>query len=219
MLIYLLIFFPDLGVLQERINNTPPTIIFSVKNELFQIIFLNIPTIALIWYLVKKRLSSVKPVSETPLYRISNKKSFFNMIAMGGVGFVCLFLIGTAVSYIEGSIAGAFPALPEVPDAGVPKTAFAIPVMILSCFSTAYLEESFFRFFLAQRLNEVLSSILKAMLISTVLFAAAHLWEGPWGVINALFAGIFLSCLFQYKKSLHSIALAHALYNISVYIM
>jgi hypothetical protein len=42
-------------------------------------------------------------------------------------------------------------------------------------------------------------------------------YEGPWGVLNAVLAATLLSFLFLHFKSLHGIALAHGLYNAFVY--
>jgi membrane protease YdiL (CAAX protease family) len=55
------------------------------------------------------------------------------------------------------------------------------------------------------------------VLFSTVLFSLCHIYEGPWGILNAVLAGIFLSVLFNRYRSIHGIAWAHAAYNMFVY--
>ena len=57
----------------------------------------------------------------------------------------------------------------------------------------------------------------RAILISTLLFASCHIYEGPWGFLNAALSGIVLAYVFLRFRSLHGIAIAHALYNIVVY--
>jgi len=52
-----------------------------------------------------------------------------------------------------------------------------------------------------------------------VLFSLCHVYEGPWGILNAVLAGIILSLLFIRFRSLHGIAWAHGAYNIFVYTM
>jgi membrane protease YdiL (CAAX protease family) len=100
-----------------------------------------------------------------------------------------------------------------------PDTAAGWWVLCLSCLSAAYLEESFFRFYLSERLKKF--GFYPAMLMSSVSFAYCHLYEGVFGVANALLAGLFLFFIFNKRgdrmRALHAIALAHGAYNILVY--
>jgi membrane protease YdiL (CAAX protease family) len=89
--------------------------------------------------------------------------------------------------------------------------------MILSCLGTGFLEESFFRFYLFNKLDNRFTGERARLLLSTVLFALCHIYEGPWGVLNAAMAGCFLSILFLKYRSLYGIAAAHGFYNILVY--
>jgi membrane protease YdiL (CAAX protease family) len=57
----------------------------------------------------------------------------------------------------------------------------------------------------------------RAVLASTLLFAFCHVYEGPWGFLNAALSGVILAFLFLRFRSLHGIAIAHAMYNIFVY--
>ncbi|MDR1949246.1 MAG: CPBP family intramembrane metalloprotease [Spirochaetaceae bacterium] len=50
-----------------------------------------------------------------------------------------------------------------------------------------------------------------------ILFSLCHLYEGFWGVLNALFAGVLLALVFRRYRSLHGIAWAHGLYNAFIY--
>ncbi|MDR2802708.1 MAG: CPBP family intramembrane metalloprotease [Treponema sp.] len=100
-----------------------------------------------------------------------------------------------------------------------PSGLFAVSIMAASCVIAAYLEESFFRLLLCDRLTA--SGLKKSIsiFVSSLLFAVCHTWEGIWGVTGAFFSGLFLSFVFEKKKSLHHIALCHALYNIFVYLL
>jgi membrane protease YdiL (CAAX protease family) len=89
--------------------------------------------------------------------------------------------------------------------------------MALSCLSTGYLEESYFRYYLLGKLEDFGLSPLVSILMGVLLFSFCHLYEGPWGVLNAFLAGTLLSLIFVRFRSLHGIALAHGLYNIFVY--
>jgi membrane protease YdiL (CAAX protease family) len=100
---------------------------------------------------------------------------------------------------------------------GFPQGPLAVAVMILSCLGTAYLEETYFRFYLFRQLGK--SGPAKAALVSSLLFALCHLYEGPFGALNAFLAGLLLFYIFTRSRSLHGIAWAHGAYNIFVYIM
>ena len=58
---------------------------------------------------------------------------------------------------------------------------------------------------------------LQAVVISTLLFSSCHVYEGPWGFLNAALSGSVLALVFLRFRSLHGISIAHALYNILVY--
>jgi membrane protease YdiL (CAAX protease family) len=89
--------------------------------------------------------------------------------------------------------------------------------LVISCISTAYLEESFFRFYLLSKREEMGIGPHRAVLLSTLLFSICHVYEGPWGFLNAALSGMVLAFVFLRFRSLHGIALAHALYNVLVY--
>ena len=91
--------------------------------------------------------------------------------------------------------------------------------MAISCILTGYLEESFFRFYLLQKLEVCGALVLPRIFFATLLFAYCHAYEGLWGVLNAVLAGLLLSVLFERYRSLHGIAIAHAFYNAFVYAM
>jgi membrane protease YdiL (CAAX protease family) len=116
-------------------------------------------------------------------------------------------------------------------------------LMILSCFSTGYLEETYFRRYLLDRFLQPKPGTLAAktlspetrglaavagtlyaktgpipgILVSTALFSLCHIYEGPWGVINAALAGSLLSLIYVHYGALHGLAWAHGLYNIFIY--
>jgi membrane protease YdiL (CAAX protease family) len=91
--------------------------------------------------------------------------------------------------------------------------------MILSCLGTGYLEESYFRYYLLIKLEIPVPNAAMRAALSTALFSLCHMYEGPWGILNAVIAGLFLSALFVRFRSLHGVALAHAFYNMFVYVM
>jgi membrane protease YdiL (CAAX protease family) len=105
------------------------------------------------------------------------------------------------------------------PEIGVPRGPAAFGTMILSCLSTGYVEETYFRFYLFKRFDEAGAGPVKAALVSSLLFALCHVYEGGLGALNAFAAGLLLFYLFVRRRSLHGVAWAHGGYNIFVYVM
>jgi membrane protease YdiL (CAAX protease family) len=131
------------------------------------------------------------------------------------LGFPALILLGFLLSLVT----ALFPALPAVPEIEGPRSALAIAVMVLACISTGYLEESYFRFYLYTRFREGGLGLIKGMVISSVLFALCHVYEGPIGALNAFLAGLILYLLMSRRRTIHGLAWAHGLYNVFVYVM
>jgi membrane protease YdiL (CAAX protease family) len=94
----------------------------------------------------------------------------------------------------------------------------AIPLVIVSSLSTGYLEEGFFRYYLFRRFHEAGVNIAAGAAVSILLFAVCHLYEGPWGVLNAALSALVLSCVFLRFRSLHAVALAHGAWNTLVFL-
>ncbi len=95
---------------------------------------------------------------------------------------------------------------------------FGWSTALISCLVTGYLEESYFRGYLLSKLEELGVSGPRTILVSVVLFALCHLYEGPWGLVNAAAAGTALSLLFLRRRTVHAAAWAHAAYNAFVYL-
>jgi membrane protease YdiL (CAAX protease family) len=178
--------------------------IFSVDRELIRIFLYNIPSFALIWYLELQK----KSLRQWGLGLPGKGDLFSALLAFPG-----LLLTGLAVSLIS----PLFSAVPAAAAIGSPQTLPAWIVMVLSCISTGYLEESYFRFYLLTRLEELGIRAGRLVLIPVLFFALCHVYEGPWGVLNAVLAGTLLALVFLQFRSLHGIALAHGLYNAFVY--
>ena len=178
---------------------------FSAIKEITKILFYFIPSLALIWYLLIKswRLEfwTVKP----------GRKD----ITAGFITLPVLLITGFIISNISSKISG-----------GSGQTAIYSPgsplewiILCIACVFSAYLEESYFRFYLLSRRQELNLNATSALILSVSLFSICHIYEGPWGFLNAVISGTFLAFIFLRYNSLHGIAIAHALYNISIYII
>jgi len=165
-----------------------------------------LPSLALVWYLLLR----AKSLREMGI-KLPQKKDF--VIAF--LAFCALTLIGVTISLVSAQFGEAV-ALRQFLR---PQTVTAWAVLAVSCVSSAYLEESYFRFYLLSMKEEMGLGPHRAVLVSTLLFSICHIYEGPWGFLNAALSGVVLAYIFLRFRSLHGIAVAHALYNILAYIL
>jgi membrane protease YdiL (CAAX protease family) len=200
LLLYLTLFLP--GTFSGAV---PPELIrFSVNRELNRILIYNIPSFALIWY----HLLMVKKLGEWDVARprFRDLKAFL-------IGFPGLILTGFIISLIS----PLFTDLPGTPMVEAPGSVLGWFVMVLSCLSTGYLEETYFRFYLFMKFRASGLDDERGIFISVLFFSFCHMYEGPWGTLNAALAGFLLSFIFMKQRALHGIAFAHGLYNVFVY--
>jgi membrane protease YdiL (CAAX protease family) len=178
---------------------------FSAAKEIVKILFYFIPSLALIWYLLikawKLEFWIVRP----------GKKDLTAFL----ITFPVLLFTGFVISFISSTISESSGQTSLYS----PGNFFEWAVLCFSCIFSAYLEESYFRFYLLSRKEELNLSSTSALFLSVSLFSICHIYEGPWGFLNAVLSGTFLAFIFLRYNSLHGIAIAHALYNISVYII
>jgi membrane protease YdiL (CAAX protease family) len=185
-------------------NTSPGLIVFSAEREAARILLYNIPSFALIWYLLLQK----KKIADWGVDRPRREDLYSLLIALPG-----LLLIGLTISLVS----PLFQDMPAVPVLSAPVNIPGWIVLVLSCLSTGYLEESYFRFYLLTRLGGLGVKTGKALGFSVLFFALCHIYEGPWGVLNAVLAGALLALIFLRYRSLHGISLAHGLYNVFVY--
>jgi membrane protease YdiL (CAAX protease family) len=178
---------------------------FSTFREFYRVFGYSLPALALLWYLIlEKKSITLNPGSLKP-----TKNDLFSFLwALPGLA-----LIAAGVSFI-GAEFSSFSA----PAVEAPTNVPGWIAVGLSCAGTGYLEESYFRFYLLQKLENYIPQKYVRILLSVLLFAVCHVYEGPMGIINAGLAGFLLAIVFTQYRTLHGIALAHALYNSLVYI-
>jgi membrane protease YdiL (CAAX protease family) len=178
---------------------------FSALRELSGTLLYCLPAIALIWYLLLK----AKPASEWKI------KPGIKDLVSGAIALPCLLLTGIVTGFVSSSVgAGAGEVLLHSP-----TTVIGWIILCVSRISAAYLEESYFRFYLLARRDELKLSAAHALAVSVSLFSICHIYEGPWGFLNAVISGTILAFIFLRYSSLHGIAIAHGLYNIGVYVI
>jgi len=175
----------------------------SVTTELLNIFAYFLPALILIWRLIFKtktiEIWAVKP----------GKKDLLAFI----IAFPCLLITGFFATIIGSYISG--PA--ENITLNLPSTTTEWILLSVTCLLSAYLEESYFRFYLLSKREEFNLNTPSALALSVILFSICHIYEGPWGFLNAVISGAVLGFVFLRYNSFHGIAIAHTMYNISVY--
>jgi len=179
---------------------------FSWTAEAGRILMYTLPSLALVWYLLLK----TKSMREMGV-KLPQKKDFI----VASVAFSALTLIGLTISLVSTQFGWSAVLRQSISH----QTVTVWIVLVISCVSSAYLEESFFRFYLLSKKEEMGLGPYRATLVSTLLFSICHLYEGPWGFLNAALSGVVLSYIFLRFRSLHGISIAHALYNILAYVL
>jgi len=203
LILYILLFFPGSAFIFS--NKEAVVTDFSVIAELVNIFTYLIPSLALIWYLIYKarkiEIWAVKP----------GKKDIISFV----ITLPCLLIIGLTVTFI-GVYIGGHSAQITIKS---PSTAIEWVILSITCLLAAYLEESYFRYYLLTKREELNLNAPSALALSVVMFSICHIYEGPWGFMNAVISGTILGFVFLRYTSLHGIAIAHTLYNISIFVI
>ncbi len=88
-----------------------------------------------------------------------------------------------------------------------------LPLALLFSLTAGYREEFFFRAYLLRRFSQLSLAPAPGVAISTALFCAGHVYEGPLGVAIAAALGLVLAVAYLSRRNLHVVAIAHTLYN------
>jgi len=203
LILYILLFFPGSSFIFS--NKEAVITDFSVTAGLVNIFTYLIPSLALIWYLIYKarkiELWAVKP----------GKKDIISFV----ITLPCLLIIGLTVTFIGVYIGGHSSQI----TIKSPSTVIEWVILSITCLLAAYLEESYFRYYLLTKREELNLNAASALALSVVMFSVCHIYEGPWGFMNAVISGTILGFIFLRYYSLHGIAIAHTLYNISIFVI
>jgi membrane protease YdiL (CAAX protease family) len=207
LILYMVLFFS--GATGAFVNEVQES--FSTIAELKRLFLYSIPSLALIWYMLLR----VKSLSHWDIK--PGKKD----LVCGLVTFLSLIIIGFVMAFVSSRIISITMQHEAIEQAAVhpPATALQWVVLVISCIVSAYVEESFFRFYILARRDELKLHASYALLLSVALFAICHIYEGPWGFLNSVLSGTLLCFMFLRYKAFHGITIAHGLYNVSVFVI
>ena len=211
LILYILIFFSGSAAI---FSGAAPAGEFSSIAEIIKLSVHIIPSLALIWYLIhKSRMTDILLVHGNYVMKSSLKVGFGKKDLVCAVcTFPCLLAVGfviTIVSSFTGTASQAVIHLPVTTEEWV--------ILCIYCMFSAYLEESYFRFYLLSRREELNLHASGALVLSVVLFSVCHIYAGPWSFLNAVISGSVLGFIFLRYNAIHGLAIAHGLYNIFVY--
>jgi len=179
--------------------------VFSPAAALTSVIMHTVPSAALLLYV----MSRAKPLARWGIARPRAKDVLPGITAGAAIA-----VVGTAVM-LAARRTGGLPAMPRMlPPSGI--TGWA--ALALFVFAAAYFEELFFRVYLPAKLAEAPGiTTVRAVAVSTLMFAVCHVYAGPWGFVNAALSGAVLAVVFLRTKSFHGVGIAHGLYNMAVF--
>jgi membrane protease YdiL (CAAX protease family) len=97
------------------------------------------------------------------------------------------------------------------------RDAAQLPLAFVFCVVSAYREELFFRSYLLTRLGQLGVAPAPAVAAAALLFSAGHFYEGWVGIAVTAIQGIYLAFVFLRLRNLHTISIAHGLYNFTIF--
>jgi membrane protease YdiL (CAAX protease family) len=179
-------------------------------------IIISLPQAILVVYLISLRKQ------ESPDNTVSSQLKEYGVIVFKPVHIIYTIIIYCTVFILSSSLIYLIKIMPVdlIKNAG-PQSELNVPVPMLLLFSivTGYKEEVFFRSYLLQSYMSRGVGYSSIVLASTCLFALLHFYGGIVSVLIAMINGFVFCYAFKKIKSLHVIALAHALYNFTVLVL
>ncbi len=98
--------------------------------------------------------------------------------------------------------------------AAPPRSLGEMILSISELLAVGFVEEFVWRSYLLTRFEAILASKMKALLLTSVLFGFAHLYQGPLGIVTATAVGLVLGTTMLSVRRLWPLALAHGLLDI-----
>jgi membrane protease YdiL (CAAX protease family) len=90
-------------------------------------------------------------------------------------------------------------------------------LLVGGCCTIGFLEELICRAYLIPRLEAVMGSTWKSVLLSAVLFGFVHLYQGDFGVVGSFVSGLIWSIGFCLTRRIWPVAISHAVFDFIIY--
>lgn len=177
--------------------------VLTQTSLLLQNIVLSLPQALLILYIILSCGHEAKQTAGIVTFRAADLVK----IAAGTAGLIVITIPGALIS--SGLSDNVFNPVSQAE-----LTPAIILLFIPVCIVTGYREELFFRSYLLTELDPFKKQY--ATVVSSILFAAGHIYQGIGAVAVTAIIGVFLAWLFYRTRNIHIVALSHALYNFLV---
>jgi uncharacterized protein len=129
-----------------------------------------------------------------------------------GLCYAVVYQYGYLLSVLNGMV-----PMPEVAFTQAPRGAAEYALLVLACCANGFNEELLMRGYLLPRFEQLLGSTWKGLLLTTVLFALLHVYQGTYGVVAAAVLGLVYGVAFCWLRRLWPVAIAHALADFVAY--
>jgi membrane protease YdiL (CAAX protease family) len=181
----------------------------TLPSTAIAIILRDLALVALILFFLWHNVEPVKKIGWTIIHG-------YRDAAIALILFLPLFfLMALLDTYLTG---GGFSNVWEV--AGPSTTGLYDPVLaIILVVVVAIAEETIFRGYLMLRLNGVFGSLAAAIILSSVIFAIGHGYEGSAGVITVGVMGLVFALIYAWRKSLVAPIILHFLQDLTVIVL
>jgi len=163
--------------------------------------------IALIAFLV---LRSGEPVARFGLSRLKRKDLAVGVVVFIGaqVAWYCAWYAITAL-LDRGTAADL--GRQDLRALSAPSGQWQVALCIVMCFFNGAAEELVMRAYLIPRFEQLFDSTLLSVLLSSVLFASYHSYQGTGGMISVAVIGLFYGTVFCVLRRAWPLAVAHGL--------
>lgn len=95
-----------------------------------------------------------------------------------------------------------------------PETTTGVLLLITGCIFNGFAEEFVMRGYFIERLETLLGSSVLAIIISALLFASYHIYQGAIGSVNVLVFGLIYGYAYYKIRKIWPLAIAHAVNNV-----
>jgi membrane protease YdiL (CAAX protease family) len=95
-----------------------------------------------------------------------------------------------------------------------PSSAIEMGICVLLCLSIGGSEEIVMRGYLIPRFESLLESTWKSVLLTTIMFASYHVYQGAWSLLWISATGIVLGCAFCFLRRLWPVVIGHAMIDL-----
>ncbi|MBI9102351.1 MAG: CPBP family intramembrane metalloprotease [Spirochaetales bacterium] len=209
LLLFGVIFFP--GYLSQLVMESDPEM-FNNAIMLFFYFITAVSQIFLIWYLI--HMDNRIPPEVYGIVPIRKRTVLLSFPALVGV-FITLIPV-----YVLSAIILVFTGYPEVEGIVWQFSNFPLlPIVLISCLTTGYLEELYFRSYLTTKMTFAGYSRNRIIILANLIFAVGHLYQGIAGLAGTFVIGIYLTFLFFIRRDIHLIAITHGLYNFTILVL